>query len=230
MRILLVEDDPKVASFIRKGLEEEQYRVDLADDGDEALAQSLAGEHDLLILDIMLPKRDGMSVLNEMRRRGIDTPVLMLTAKDAVEDRVAGLNAGCDDYLPKPFAFAELLARARALLRRRAGEKSIILRAADLVLDPIAHRVTRGGRLIELTSREYSLLQYLLQHPNQVLTRTMIVEHVWGYDFDNFSNVVDVYVNYLRNKVDRGFEPKLIHTVRGVGYVLKAPGPGGAGE
>jgi two-component system OmpR family response regulator len=150
----------------------------------------------------------------------------MLTAKDAVEDRVAGLNAGCDDYLPKPFAFAELLARARALLRRRAGEKSVVMRAGDLLLDPIAHRVTRAGRLIELTSREYALLQYFLQHPNQVLTRTMIVEQVWGYDFDNFSNVVDVYVNYLRNKIDRGFEDKLIQTIRGVGYQLQVPAVG----
>ena len=224
MRILLVEDDAKVASFIRKGLEEEQYCVDLAEDGETGLAYALAGEHDLLILDIMLPVRDGMSILTELRRRHLDTPVLMLTAKDAVQDRVAGLNAGCDDYLPKPFAFAELLARTRALLRRRAGEKSVILRAGDPVLDPIAHRVTRAGRLIELTSREYSLLQYFLQHPNQVLTRTMIVEQVWGYDFDNFSNVVDVYVNYLRNKVDRGFEPKLIQTVRGVGYLLQISG------
>jgi DNA-binding response OmpR family regulator len=223
MRILLVEDDAKVASFIRKGLEEEQYQVDLAEDGETGLAQALAGDHDLLILDIMLPKRDGMSVLTEVRRRHLDTPVLMLTAKDEIDDRVAGLNAGCDDYLPKPFAFAELLARTRALLRRRAGEKSVMLRAGDLVLDPIAHRVTRAGRLIELTSREYSLLQYLLQHPDQVLTRTMIAEQVWGYDFDNFSNVVDVYVNYLRNKIDRGFEPKLIQTVRGVGYLLQIP-------
>jgi DNA-binding response OmpR family regulator len=223
MRILLVEDDAKVASFIRKGLEEEQYQVDLVEDGETGLVHALAGDHDLLILDIMLPKRDGMSILTEVRRRQLDTPVLMLTAKDAVEDRVAGLNAGCDDYLPKPFAFAELLARTRALLRRRAGETSVILRAGDLVLDPVAHRVTRSGRVIELTSREYSLLQYFLQHPNQVLTRTMIVEQVWGYDFDNFSNVVDVYVNYLRNKVDRGFEPKLIQTIRGVGYLLQTP-------
>jgi DNA-binding response OmpR family regulator len=223
MRILLVEDDPKVASFIRKGLEEEQYRVDLAEDGEDGLEQAVRGEHDLLILDIMLPRRDGMSLLAEIRHRQIDTPVLMLTAKDAVDDRVAGLNAGCDDYLPKPFAFAELLARSRALLRRRTGEKSVVLRVGDLALDPIAHRVTRADHLIELTSREYSLLQYFLQHPDQVLTRTMIVEHVWGYDFDNFSNVVDVYVNYLRNKIDRGFEPKLIHTIRGVGYVLKSP-------
>jgi DNA-binding response OmpR family regulator len=196
MRILLVEDDAKVASFIRKGLEEEQYQVDLAGDGEEALAMAPVGDYDLLILDIMLPKRDGMSVLTELRRRHLDTSVLMLTAKDTVEDRVAGLNAGCDDYLPKPFAFAELLARTRALLRRRAGDRSILLRAGDLMLDPIAHRVTRAGKLIELTSREYALLQYFLQHPNQVLTRTMIVEQVWGYDFDNYSNVVDVYVNY----------------------------------
>ena len=226
MRILLVEDDTRVASFIRKGLEEEQYLVDVAEDGETALAQALSQEHDLLILDIMLPKLDGMSVLTELRRRHLDTPVLMLTAKDTVEDRVAGLNAGGDDYLPKPFAFTELLARTRALLRRRASEKSVVLRVGDLVLDPIAHRVTRAGRLIELTSREYALLQYFLQHPNQVLTRTMIVEQVWGYDFDNFSNVVDVYVNYLRNKIDRGFEPKLIQTVRGVGYQLQAPAPG----
>src|SRR6266852_2488027 len=223
MRILLVEDDAKVASFIRKGLEEEQYQVDLAEDGETGLVHALSGEHDLLILDIMLPKRDGMSILTEVRRRHLDIPVLMLTAKDAVEDRVAGLNAGCDDYLPKPFAFTELLARTRALLRRRASEKSVLLRAGDLSLDPIAHRVTRAGRLIELTSREYALLQYFLQHQNQVLTRTMIVEQVWGYDFDNFSNVVDVYENYLRNKVDRGFEPKLIQTVRGVGYLLQTP-------
>jgi len=223
MRILLVEDDSRVASFIRKGLEEEQYRVDLAEDGEAALSLALSGEHDLVILDIMLPKRDGMSVLAELRRRHLDTPVLMLTAKDAVENRVAGLNAGCDDYLPKPFAFAELLARARALLRRRAGDKTVVLRAGDLELDPVAHRVTRAGRSIELTSREYALLQYFLQHPNQVLTRTMIVEQVWGYDFDNFSNVVDVYVNYLRNKIDRGFETRLIQTVRGVGYQLQTP-------
>jgi DNA-binding response OmpR family regulator len=226
MRILLVEDDSRVASFIRKGLEEEQYRVDLAEDGEAGLAQALAGEHDLLILDIMLPRMDGMSVLAEVRRRRLEVPVLMLTAKDGVDDRVAGLNAGCDDYLPKPFAFAELLARTRALLRRRAGEKSVVMRAGDLELDPVAHRVTRAGRLIELTSREYALLQYFMQRPGQVLTRTMIVEQVWGYDFDNFSNVVDVYVNYLRNKIDRGFEPKLIVTVRGVGYQLLLPDAG----
>jgi DNA-binding response OmpR family regulator len=223
MRILLVEDDQRVASFIRKGLEEEQFQVEVAGDGEKALLSALTGGFDLLVLDLMLPKRDGMSVLSELRHRRVDVPVLILTAKDSVEDRVTGLNAGCDDYLPKPFAFAELLARVRALLRRRGGEKSAVLQVADLVLDPITHRVTRAGRLIELTSREYALLQYFLQHPDQVLTRTMIAEQVWGYDFDNFSNVVDVYVSYLRNKIDRGAEPKLIQTVRGAGYVLKAP-------
>jgi heavy metal response regulator len=223
MRVLLVEDEKKVASFIKKGLEEEQYQVEVAHDGDEGLAKALADDHDLIILDILLPKRDGMAILREVREQRIETPVLMLTAKDSVEDRVNGLNSGCDDYLPKPFAFAELLARSRALLRRKSHDRTVTLRMSDLVLDPVSHQVARGGRQIELTSREYALLQYLMQHPNQVLTRTMIVEQVWGYDFDNFSNVVDVYVNYLRNKIDRDFDVKLIHTVRGIGYVLKAP-------
>jgi DNA-binding response OmpR family regulator len=223
VRILLVEDETKVASFIQKGLEEEQYQVDVAHDGEEGLRRALASEHDLIILDILLPKRDGMSILREVRERRIDTPVLILTAKDSVEDRVAGLNSGCDDYLPKPFAFAELLARSRALLRRKSSDRGVTLVVGDLVLDPVSHRVTRAGKSVELTSREYALLQYFMQHPNQILTRTMIVEQVWGYDFDNFSNVVDVYVNYLRNKIDRNFEPRLLHTVRGIGYVLKPP-------
>jgi DNA-binding response OmpR family regulator len=223
VRILLVEDESKVASFIQKGLEEEQYQVDVAHDGEEGLRRALASEHDLIILDILLPKRDGMSILREVRERRIDTPVLILTAKDSVEDRVAGLNSGCDDYLPKPFAFAELLARSRALLRRKSSDRGVTLVAGDLVLDPVSHRVSRAGKSVDLTSREYALLQYFMQHPNQILTRTMIVEQVWGYDFDNFSNVVDVYVNYLRNKIDRNFEPKLLHTVRGIGYVLKQP-------
>jgi len=223
VRILLVEDEMKVASFIQKGLEEEQYQVDVAHDGEEGLRRALASEHDLIILDILLPKRDGMSILREVRDRRIDTPVLILTAKDSVEDRVAGLNSGCDDYLPKPFAFAELLARSRALLRRKSTDRGAILVAGDLLLDPLTRRATRAGKNVELTSREYALLQYFMHHPNQILTRTMIVEQVWGYDFDNFSNVVDVYVNYLRNKIDRNFEPKLLHTVRGIGYVLKPP-------
>jgi DNA-binding response OmpR family regulator len=223
VRILLIEDETKVASFIQKGLEEEQYQVDVAHDGEEGLRRALASEHDLIILDILLPKRDGMSILREVRERRIDTPVLILTAKVSVEDRVAGLNSGCDDYLPKPFAFAELLARSRALLRRKSSDRGVTLVAGDLVLDPVSHRVSRAGKSVDLTSREYALLQYFMQHPNQILTRTMIVEQVWGYDFDNFSNVVDVYVNYLRNKIDRNFEPKLLHTVRGIGYILKPP-------
>jgi DNA-binding response OmpR family regulator len=223
MRILLAEDDARVASFIRKGLEEEQYQVQVAGDGELALAAALTGKADLLILDLLLPRRDGMSVLAELRQRGVALPVLILTAKDTVADRVAGLNAGGDDYLPKPFAFAELLARVRALLRRQSSDKATVLQAGGLILDSITHGVTRAGCVIELTSREYALLAYFLQHPDQVLTRTMIAEQVWGYDFDNFSNVVDVYVGYLRNKVDRGFEPRLIQTVRGVGYLLEPP-------
>jgi DNA-binding response OmpR family regulator len=223
MRILLAEDDARVASFIRKGLEEEQYQVQVAGDGELALAAALTGKADLLILDLLLPRRDGMSVLAELRQRGVELPVLILTAKDTVADRVAGLNAGGDDYLPKPFAFAELLARVRALLRRQSSDKATVLQAGGLILDSITHGVTRAGCVIELTSREYALLAYFLQHPDQVLTRTMIAEQVWGYDFDNFSNVVDVYVGYLRNKVDRGFEPRLIQTVRGVGYLLEPP-------
>jgi DNA-binding response OmpR family regulator len=223
MRILLAEDDKRVAGFIRKGLEEEQFQVHVAGDGETALAAALSQDPDLIILDLLLPRRDGMSVLTELRRQR-ETAVLILTAMDAVEDRVAGLNAGCDDYLPNPFAFVELLARVRALLRRRGSEQSAVLNVADLVLDPVTHRVTRAGRLVELTSREFALLQFFLRHPDQVLTRTVLAEQLWGYDFDNLSNVVEVYVSYLRNKVDRGFEPKLIQTVRGAGYVLKIPG------
>jgi DNA-binding response OmpR family regulator len=223
MRILLVEDEAKVASFIQKGLEEEQYQVDVVHDGEEGLNRALACEHDLIILDILLPKRDGMSILRELRARRVDIPVLILTAKDSVEDKVEGLNSGGDDYLSKPFAFAELLARSRALLRRRSPDRNVTLTVGDLTLDPVAHRVSRAGKAITLTSREYALLHYFMQHPDQILTRTMIVEQVWGYDFDNFSNVVDVYVNYLRNKIDRSFTPRLLHTVRGIGYVLKPP-------
>jgi DNA-binding response OmpR family regulator len=223
MRILLAENDTPVARFHRKGLEEEQFRVDLAEDGEKGLVLALVDQYDLLILDLLLPKRDGMSVLTELRRRHIDTPVLLLTARDAIEDRIAGLNAGGDDCLSRPFAFAELLARARALLRRRMDERSVLRHVGDLVLDPLSHRVTRAGRSIELTSREFSLLECFLEHPNEVLTRSILADQVWGHDLDNFSNVVDVYVHYLRNKIDRAFETTLIHTVRGQGYVLETP-------
>lgn len=221
MRILLVEDDKKVASFIRKGLEEEGYAVDLAAEGEAGLFMGLDRLHDLIILDVMLPKKPGFQVLRELRQAKVATPVLMLTARDTVEDKVQGLDAGADDYLTKPFVFAELLARVRALLRRRAEARSPRLQVADLVLDPATRSVTRGGQPITLTNREFALLEYLMRNAGRVLTRTAITEHVWDYDFDSGTNVIDVYVNYLRKKIDAGHEPKLLHTVRGAGYVLR---------
>ena len=221
MRILLVEDDKKVASFIRKGLEEEGYAVDVAADGEAGLFMGLDRLHDLIILDVMLPKKPGFQVLRELRQAKVATPVLMLTARDTIEDKVQGLDAGADDYLTKPFVFAELLARVRALLRRRAEARSPRLQVADLVLDPATRSVTRGGQPITLTNREFALLEYLMRNAGRVLTRTAITEHVWDYDFDSGTNVIDVYVNYLRKKIDAGHEPKLLHTVRGAGYVLR---------
>jgi len=221
MRILLVEDDKKVASFIHKGLEEEGYAVDVAPDGEAGLFMGLDRLHDLIILDVMLPKKPGFQVLRELRQAKIVTPVLLLTARDTVEDKVQGLDAGADDYLTKPFAFAELLARVRALLRRRADARSPQLQLADLVLDPATRSVTRGGQPITLTNREFALLEYFLRNAGRVLSRAMIAEHVWDYDFDSGTNVIDVYVNYLRKKLDAGRESKLLHTVRGAGYVLK---------
>ena len=221
MRILVVEDEKKVASFLQKGLEEEYYIVDCAYNGEEALYMLEVNDYDLVILDIMLPKIDGLEVLRRVRGKGLSLPVLMLTAKDSVEDIVRGLDAGGDDYLTKPFAFAELLARVRALLRRREREPLGELKVADLVLNPLTHKVSRGGKQIELTAKEYALLEYLMRHANRVVTRTMISEHVWDYHFDPMTNVIDVYVNHLRKKVDMGFAHKLIHTIRGVGYMLK---------
>jgi heavy metal response regulator len=222
MRILLAEDEKKVARFIRQGLGEEGYAVDVASDGDEALGMALDGVHDLIILDIGLPRKDGLQVLRELRQKKIKTPVLLLTVRATIEDKVLGLDSGADDYLAKPFAFQELVARVRALLRRRTEEGSTVLQFADLTLDPARHTVFRAGRKIDLTSKEFALLDYLLRNAGRVLTRTMIIEHVWEYDFDTGTNVVDVYVNYLRKKIDSDREPRLIHTVRGVGYVLKA--------
>ena len=221
MRLLLVEDEKKVASFFKKGLEEEGYAVDLAPDGEAGLLLGLDGVHDLIILDINLPKMDGLSVLEELRRKKVATPVLLLTIRAAIEDKVIGLDTGADDYLTKPFAFQELLARVRALLRRQSGIDAPLLKVADLTLDPARRLVFRGGKKIELTTKEFALLDYFMRNPDRVLTRTMIAEHVWDYDFDSESNVIDVYVNYLRKKIESGREPNLIHTVRGVGYVMK---------
>ena len=221
MNILVVEDEKKVASFIKRGLEEEKFGVETAFDGEEGLKAGLDPKFDLIILDVMLPKMDGVAVIKELRAKKVQTPVLMLTAKDSVDDIVAGLDSGSDDYLTKPFAFAELLARVRALIRRSEQERGAEIRFAELRLDPVTHKVWRGDKEIDLTSKEYALLEYFMRNPNQVLTRTMIAEHVWDYTFDSFTNIIDVYVNYLRKKVDREADKKLIHTVRGVGYILK---------
>ena len=221
MRILVIEDEKKVASFIKKGLEEEHYAVDTAYDGETGLYMADVNEYDLIVLDLMIPKIDGLEVLKRIRSNKNNVPILVLTAKDTVEDIVKGLDSGCDDYLTKPFNFTVFLARIRALLRREKIEKEPLLKIADLTLSPVTHKVMRRGREIELTSKEYALLEYFIRNPDRVLTRTMISEHVWDYHFDSLTNVVDVYVNYLRKKIDKDFEPKLIHTIRGVGYIMK---------
>ena len=221
MRLLVVEDEKKVASFIKQGLEEEGYAVDVALDGEKGLEMALDGVHDLIILDISLPKMDGLRVLKKLRQQKVGIPVLLLTVRATIEDKVLGLDAGADDYLTKPFAFQELVARVRALMRRRAETEPALLRVADLILDPARRIVSRGGEKIELTAKEYALLEYFMRNPGRVLTRTQMIEHVWNYDFDTMTNIIDVYVNYLRKKIDSDREPKLIHTVRGVGYVLK---------
>ncbi len=221
MRILVVEDEKKVLSFIKRGLEEEKYSVETAMDGEEGLKMALDTPYDLIVLDWMLPKKDGLTMVKELRAKKTITPVLMLTAKDSVEDIVAGLDSGSDDYLTKPFAFAELLARVRALLRRVEQDRGAEIRFADLRLDPVTHKVWRKDKEIGLTAKEYGLLEYFMRNPNKVVTRTMIADNVWDYTFDSFTNIIDVYVNYLRKKIDRGAEKKLIHTVRGVGYIFK---------
>jgi heavy metal response regulator len=223
MRILLAEDEHKVASFIQRGLEAEHYAIEVVNDGETALARATDGEYDLLILDVMLPKRDGLAVLKEIRTRTLSLPVLLLTARDTVADKVAGLDSGADDYLTKPFAFEELVARVRALLRRGGPATPAVLKVADLSLDPVSREVTRGGKRIDLTAKEHALLEFFLRRVGHVVSRAVIAHHVWGVDFDTFTNVIDVYVNYLRKKIDADFEPKLLHTVRGVGYVLKEP-------
>jgi heavy metal response regulator len=222
MRLLVVEDEKKVASFVKKGLEEEGYAVDVAADGKSGLDMALDRVHDLIILDIQLPKMDGLGVLNALRREKVAIPVLLLTVRATIEDKVLGLDAGADDYLTKPFAFQELVARVRALLRRRAEGKQPVLQLADLILDPARRVVFRDSQKLDLTTREFALLDYFMRNPERVLTRTMIAEHVWDYDFDSATNVIDVYVNYLRKKIDSDRQQKLIHTVRGVGYMMKA--------
>ena len=227
MRILVVEDDKPVASFVKKGLESEQYAVDLAWNGEDA--QTLVGEanFDLVILDLILPKIDGLEVLKHIRSRKPSPPVLILSGRAAVEDRVKGLDLGADDYLTKPFSFSELSARVRALLRRPPNPLDIVLRVEQLELDRAERVVKRAGRRIDLTPREFALLEYLMRNAGRCVTRAMIIEHVWNFSFDTMTNVVDVYINYLRKKIDQDFESKLIHTVRNVGYELEERGTTG---
>ena len=219
MRILVIEDDHKVANFIQSGLEQEGCAVDVLPDGTHAADQARTIDYDAVVLDLMLPGRSGFQVLREIRSRKGSLPVLILTAKDSVDDRVAGLDSGADDYMTKPFALAELSARLRALLRR-GGPREHVLRVADLQMDLLAHVVRRGGKLIELKPKEYALLEYLMRHAGRPLPKSIIIEHVWDIHFDSVSNVVEVHINALRNKIDRGFPVPLIHTVRGVGYLL----------
>src|SRR6266498_3358316 len=224
MRILVVEDESAIAAFIQDGLVKAGYGVDLATEGTEALHWVAIASYDLIILDVMLPGMDGLTICEVMRQRGVVTPVLMLTARDAIDDRVAGLDSGADDYLVKPFAFAELLARIRALLRREPALLGTVLHLADLSLDTRNHQVSRNGEPITLTTKEYRLLELLMRHPNQTITRDAIAEHIWNYEFDNITNLIDVHIHALRRKVDDPYPTKLLHTVRGVGYRLGANG------
>ena len=220
MRILVVEDEKKIAGFVKRGLKEEGYAVDVAADGDEGYELASVNDYDLIILDLMLPKCDGVTLCKKLRADKLEAPVIMLTAKTSVQDKVTGLDAGANDYLTKPFAFEELLARMRVLLRKPV-QPATRMQIADLVLDLLSHKVTRAGRDIVLSSREFALLDYLMRNAGTVVTRTMISEHVWDIDFDTNTNVIDVYINYLRNKIDADFDKKLIQTIRGRGYTLK---------
>jgi two-component system copper resistance phosphate regulon response regulator CusR len=220
VRILLVEDEPRVAAFVAKGLREQAYAIDIARDGEEGLYFAAVNTYDLLILDVMLPLKDGYTVCRELRRTGTRTPILMLTARDAVDDRVAGLDCGADDYLTKPFDFKELLARLRALSRRSAEVRPAVIRVADLILNTANHAVSRAGKRVSLTAKEYSFLEFLVLNENRIVNREQIAQHVWDENFDPFSNVIDVYVRRLRTKIDAGFDRPLIHTRRGEGYML----------
>ena len=225
MKILLVEDEKGIARFVKKGLLEHAFEVDLASEGEEGLSLALQRSHDLIILDILLPKMDGLEILTRLRAAAIQTPVIFLTAKDSEEDIVRGLNAGADDYLTKPFSFNELLARVHALLRRgKIVSPATRLQIADLILEVDGHRVFRGKEKIDLTPKEYALLEFFMRHPGEIITRTMINEKVWDYHFDTSTNIVEVHVSHLRNKIDKDFEPKLLHTAKGVGYVLEERG------
>ncbi|MBI4100108.1 response regulator transcription factor [Candidatus Microgenomates bacterium] len=218
MRILIIEDEQRLSNAIKRGLVEGGFAVDQAFDGEEGQYLAESEDYDLIILDIMLPKIDGLTVCKELRRKKINTPILMLTAKTTIEDKVAGLNSGADDYMTKPFSFVELESRIQALFRRSLKEASPILGVGDLVVDPLKHKVERDGKTIFLTPKEFAVLEFLLRHKDEIVTRTMIIEHVWDYNFDSMSNIVDVYVTAIRRKVDKGAKIKLIHTVHGVGY------------
>jgi heavy metal response regulator len=221
MRILVIEDEKKVSEFIKRGLKEEGYAVDVASDGENGLFQAMEITYDLILLDLMLPRLDGINLCKKLRENNIQTPLIMITARDSVKDKVTGLDSGADDYLTKPFSFEELLARIRALMRKERNQQSTRLQVADLSLDLVSHKVWRGKEEITLTAKEYALLEYFMRNTGSIITRTMISEHVWDINFDTFTNVIDVYVNYLRNKIDKGQSIKLIHTIRGRGYILK---------
>ena len=222
MHILVVEDERRLARLLQRVLEEQQHVVEVANDGESGYDLAAAGAFDLIVLDVMLPGKDGIAVTRELRAAGVASPVLMLTARDAVEDRVRGLDAGADDYLVKPFAFDELLARVRALGRRPTESLGATqLKVGELTLDLVRHEARRGGRMVELTAKEFALLEYLMRHAGQTVSRTQITDHVWRYDFDGETAIVDIYIHYLRNKIDKGFSHPLIHTVRGVGYALR---------
>jgi two-component system OmpR family response regulator len=223
MRILVVEDDKKIASFIVKGLQQAGFAVDHAENGEDGLDLALTVPYDAAVVDIMLPRLDGLSLIGEMRQQKINTPVIILSAKRSVEDRVKGLETGSDDYLTKPFAFSELLARIQALIRRSTSgfQEPTTLTVENLIMDIVKHRVTRSGLEVDLQPREFSLLEYLMRNAERVVSKTMILEHIWDYNFDPQTNIVDVLICKLRNKIDRDFDKKLIHTIRGVGYVLK---------
>ncbi|MGH9800637.1 MAG: response regulator [Blastocatellia bacterium] len=223
MRVLVIEDEQKMADLIKRGLEEESLEVETAYDGETGAVAAKSGNHDMIILDLGLPGRDGLEVAQELREGGLMTPILILTAQDSTEMKVRGLDTGADDYLTKPFAFAELLARIRALLRRTHTEDTTKLQIGDLILNLINRRASRAGNEVQLTNKEFSLLEYFMRHPDEILSRETLSEKVWEETFDTLTNVIDVYINYLRNKVDRQYEPKLIHTVRGIGYMFKTP-------